>query len=142
MAQTKRKRRTKHRGNQAGGIESRGRTSAPRSRAEAKSRMMNSKQSTRVERANRPPSWRNATIRAGIAAVFFVVLLTLLKQPIAGSAAIGVLMFGLYIPMGYYTDVFLYNRRERKDAKERDAYVAKRAAEQAEKAARKKAPQK
>jgi hypothetical protein len=130
MAQTKRKRQTKHRGNQAGQVESRGRTSRPRTRAEARSQAMNRKQAGKVDRANRPPSWRSATIRAGVAAVVFLALLVVMKQPVASALAVGVLMFGLYIPMGYYTDVFLYNRRLRKDAEARAAEAAEKAAKQ------------
>lgn len=129
MAQTKRKRQTKHRGNQAGQIESKGRTSRPRTRAEARNQAMNRKQTGKVERANRPPSWRNASIRAGVAALVFMALLIVMKQPIASALAVGVLMFGLYIPMGYYTDVFLYNRRVKKDAEEREKFLAEKAAQ-------------
>jgi amino acid transporter len=82
---------------------------------------MNRKQSSKVDRANRPPSWRSAAIRAGVAAVVFIALLIVMKQPVASALAVGVLMFGLYIPMGYYTDVFLYNRRLRKDAEAKAA---------------------
>jgi Flp pilus assembly protein TadB len=128
MAQTKRKRQTKHRGNQAGQIESKGRTSRPRTRAEARSQAMNRKSKTKVERANRPPSWRNAAIRAGVAALVFMALLIVMRQPIASALAVGVLMFGLYIPMGYYTDVFLYNRRVRKDQEEFEKFVAEKEA--------------
>lgn len=132
MAQTKRKRQTKHRGNQAGQIESKGRTSRPRTRAEARNQAANRKNKGKVERANRPPSWRNASIRAGVAAVVFVALLIILDQPIGSALSVGALMFGLYIPMGYYTDVFLYNRRVRKDAEEFDKFVAEKEAKKAD----------
>ncbi|MGH2907350.1 MAG: hypothetical protein ACRDKI_11365 [Solirubrobacterales bacterium] len=116
MAQTKRKRRTKHRGNQAGQIESRGRTSRPSSRADARARAMQNRQSGRVQRASQPPNWRSASIRGGIAAGVLALILVLAKQPVGSVVFVSVLMLGIYIPLGYYTDQFLYRRRLRKDA--------------------------
>ena len=60
MAQTKRKRRTKHRGNAAGIVESRGRTgrkptAATSARAEARRRR------ERREPLDQPPTWRGAS---------------------------------------------------------------------------------
>jgi Flp pilus assembly protein TadB len=130
VAQTKKKRQTKHRGTQAGTIESRGRTSRPKSRAQARQQAMQRSSTRKVERANRPPDWRGATIRAAIAAgVFFALLVLLLKQPLASSVFVSLVMFGLYVPMGYYTDRFLYNRRQQREAQE----AAARAAAKAEK---------
>lgn len=121
MAQTKKKRQTKHRGTQAGTIESRGRTSRPTSRAQARQQAAQRSRGKKVDRASREPSWRGATIRASVAAGVFFVLLLVMKQPIAGAVFIAVLMFGLYVPMGYYTDRFLYDRRQRKEAQARAA---------------------
>lgn len=121
MAQTKKKRRTKHRGTQAGTIESRGRTSRPTSRAQARQQAQQRSQRTKVDRASREPTWRGAFIRAGIAAgVFFVVLLFMQQAPV-GAIFVAILMFGLYVPMGYYTDRFLYERRMKKAAEAADA---------------------
>jgi hypothetical protein len=36
-------------------------------------------------------------------------------------------MFGLYVPMGYYTDRFLYDRRQRKEAEARAAAAESKA---------------
>jgi Flp pilus assembly protein TadB len=116
MAQTKKKRRTKHRGTQAGNIETRGRTGRPTSRAQARQQAAARSQRSKVERANREPSWRGALIRAGIAAGVFFVILIVMQQPPIGSIFIAIVMFGLYVPMGYYTDRWLYDRRRRKDA--------------------------
>jgi hypothetical protein len=134
MAQTKKKRQTKHRGNQAGGIEKSGRTSRPTSRADARARTMQNRNQGRTQRAMAPPSWRSASIRGGIAAGVLVVLLLVFKQPIASVVFVGIVMLGIYIPLGYYTDVFLYNRRQRKDA---EAAAAKAAEKQEKKAAKK-----
>jgi hypothetical protein len=124
MAQTKRKRRSKHRGNAAGTIETRGRTGRKLTSAEKKgdaSGKAKSNQSSaerRAERLNRPPTWRSAINRAALAAVILVVLsLVAFKQKPA--AAIGFALFALvvYIPMGYYLDRFLYRRRMRAQGK-------------------------
>jgi Flp pilus assembly protein TadB len=136
MAQTKKKRRTKHRGTQAGTIETRGRTSRPTSRAQARQQAMQRSQNRKVERASAEPTWRGATIRAGVAAAIFFALLLVMKQPIGGAVAISIVMFGAYVPMGYYTDVFLHNRRRRREAEA----AARRAAEKAEEKAAKKTP--
>jgi hypothetical protein len=107
MAQTKRKRRTKHRGNAAGMVEARGRTGrrpeAPKDRRAA-----------RADRFNRPPTWRSAMTRAGIAAVLFIVVVTIVSGNLGSALAIGALLFVLYVPLGYYTDDFIYKRRLKK----------------------------
>lgn len=118
MAQSKRKRQTKHRGTQAGSVESRGRTSRPRSRAEARQQALQRKQGNRVTRANLAPTWRGATIRAGFAAVVFLIVLIVMSQPIASSIVIAIAMFGIYIPLGFYMDKWLYDRRQRREAQE------------------------
>ena len=125
MAQTKKKRRTKHRGNQAGSIENRGRTSRPTSRAQARQQAMQRTRGKKVDKASREPTWRNAVTRAVIAAGVFFVLLLVMKQPPLGAIFIALIMFGLYIPMGYYTDRWMYERRMRKDA---EAAASERAA--------------
>jgi Flp pilus assembly protein TadB len=121
VAQTKKKRQTKHRGTQAGNIESRGRTSRPTSRAQARQQAAQRSRGKKVDRASREPSWRGATIRAGIAAGVFFAILIVMQQPAPGAVFIAILMFGLYVPMGYYTDRFLYGRRQRKEAQARAA---------------------
>jgi len=112
MAKTKRKRQTKHRGTQAGTIESRGRTSRPTTRAQARQQITQDRQRKRVDRASQPPSWRSSSIRAGFAAVFlFVLMLLLFKQPVASVVMLCIVALALYIPLGFYFDSFLYNRR-------------------------------
>lgn len=116
MAQTKRKRRTKHRGNAAGTVERRGRTSRPDPAAE-KRRRKEEARSRRSDRLDTPPTWSSAFKRAGItAALFFLVVLLLFKDGIATAIALGVIMLAIYTPMSYYTDRFVYNRRQRQRA--------------------------
>lgn len=116
MAQTKKKRQTKHRGNAAGQVEARGRTGR---RLEAGERGGNARldaRARRIQRLDTPPTWRGAINRAGIATIFFVLLLVLFfrDQPIASKLFIGCFMFVVYVPMGYYTDLFIYRRRQAK----------------------------
>ncbi|QEC49405.1 hypothetical protein FSW04_18735 [Baekduia soli] len=112
MAQTKRKRRTKHRGNAAGMVESRGRTG----RAPTASERAKTNKALRSDRLDRPPSWRSAANRAGIASVLFIVVVAVLQKNIVMALAIGLLMFAMYVPLGYYTDAYIYKRRQAKKA--------------------------
>ena len=111
MAQTKNKRKRKHRGTPAGTIERAGRTGSSRTKTDAKQIAKD----RRAERLNREPSWRGSVNRAAIAAaVFGVLLLFLFKNDPARSAYLAVLMFFLYIPLGYVTDRAIYNFRRRR----------------------------
>lgn len=112
MAQSKRKRKTKHRGTPAGNVVARGRTSRPTSRSQARQQSAQARQRARVERATQPPSWARAVRQAGVGAVIFFVALVLFKQPIPVSLMATALMFFLYIPMGYYIDSFLWKRMQ------------------------------
>ena len=113
MAQTKRKRRRKHRGTPAGTIERPGRTGSSRTRQDAKE----ISRQRRAERLDRPPTWRGATIRAAIAAAFFGVLMVLLfgYEP-ARAVALSAFIFLIYIPLGYGTDLALRRFRQRRKA--------------------------
>ena len=115
MAQTKRKRRTKHRGNAAGVIESRGRTGRKPTAEDRKTQARQSAQQRREERMSRPPTWRGASQRAVLATIIFVVMLLLVfREPIGRVIALSGFILLLYIPMGYYTDLFIYRRRQAK----------------------------
>jgi hypothetical protein len=129
MAQTKKKRQTKHRGNAAGKIEARGRTGRKPTPDESKARARMDAAAKRQMRLDQPPTWRGALNRALVATLFFFVLLVLLfrEQPFAGKVFIAGFMLLVYIPMGYYTDLFIYRRRQAKKrqaaapARKRDA---------------------
>jgi hypothetical protein len=115
MAQTKRKRRTKHRGNAAGMIEVRGRTGRKPTSDERKSPAKLTAQQRREERLNKPPTWAGATQRAAIATVIFVIaLLVVFREPATRVIALSGFILLLYIPMGYFTDLFMYRRRQAK----------------------------
>jgi hypothetical protein len=114
VAQTRKKRRRKHRGTQAGTIERSGRTGRPRTREEAK-RVARER---RAERLDRPPTLKGAAQRAAIAAaVFGVLIVALFGRNPAQGAFIGLFMFLIYIPLGYATDKAIFNFRQRRKAR-------------------------
>jgi hypothetical protein len=127
MAQTKKKRQTKHRGNAAGQVEARGRTGRKLSEDErgARGGRLDAR-ARRLQRLDAPPTWRGALQRAGIATAFFLLLLIVFfrDQPLVGKLFIAVFMLLVYVPMGYYTDLFIYRRRQAKRLQARAA-VAK-----------------
>jgi len=111
MAQTKRKRRRKHRGTPAGTVQRQTRTGQPRNRQDAKAIARQRRQ----ERMDREPTWRGAINRAAIAAVLFGVLIVVLfKRPVEQAVAYTIFVFAIYIPLGYGTDRLLYNFRQRR----------------------------
>jgi Flp pilus assembly protein TadB len=111
MAQTKRKRRRKHRGTAAGTVERAGRTGRPRTREEAKQ----ISRDRRAERLDKPPTWRGSFTRAAIAAAVFAVLIVVaFGRPVASGALLGVLMLVIYVPLGYATDSAIYRFRQRR----------------------------
>lgn len=114
MAQTKKKRRSKHRGNAAGIVETRGRTGRPLAAGERKLSEKELAAKRRRDRMSRPPSWKGATTRAALAAlVFGGLLLFVLGTQVAQALSLTAFVFLFYIPLGYYTDAFIYKRRMR-----------------------------
>ena len=119
MAQTKRKRQTKHRGNAAGVVESRGRTGRKPTAEEKRGETKRAKAKP-IDRRDRPPSWRAAFLRAMIAAVVLLMLGLVLLHGKSSDTVIRIFPFALllYTPVSYYSDVWLYRRRQRKLAKQ------------------------
>jgi Flp pilus assembly protein TadB len=114
MAQTKRKRRTKHRGTAAGTISARGRTGRPPTPDERKKA---ARETAREARLNTPPTWNSAMKRALLAAGFmFVFLLLTSKGNIVAALVFAIFAFALYVPSGYYLESYLWRRRQRKKA--------------------------
>jgi len=114
MAQTRRKRRTKHRGTPAGTIEARGRTGRPPTAEERKKQQ---RMSAREKRLNTPPTWRSSLNRALIAAVIvfvFLLLSTKGSNRVPTALAFTVIALLIYIPAGYYLELALYRRRQRR----------------------------
>jgi Flp pilus assembly protein TadB len=125
MAQTKKKRRRKHRGTQGGRIDRRPSRGRARSRAEAQARAR-SRTKKAGPRTPDPPSWSSALKKGGIAAALFVAVITLLGQTLLASALVGVLMLGFYVPMSFLLDRFMYQRHLRKEAQKRAEREAQR----------------
>jgi hypothetical protein len=120
MAQTRRRRRRKHRGTQSGRIDRRPARGRPRSRAEARSRASQKKR--KPERGVTPPTWGSALRKSLIAgALFFILLSLVFARPPLASAALAVFMLGFYVPMSFFVDRFFYDRRRRQEEKERIA---------------------
>jgi hypothetical protein len=119
MAQTKRKRRSKHRGNAAGSIETRGRTGRKPTAEEAKK---GARQSARDRRVAKPPSWNGAATKAlAMAALLFLLTQFHLlgkNTTLAQGLLLSLFALVLYTPLAYMTDRWVYNRmlrqRERK----------------------------
>lgn len=119
MPQTRRKRRSKHRGNAVGRIERKGRTSKPAATSNKKAAgTSKSGNKSSNQRALKPPTWQSSMIRAAVACVIFFVVITLfLKKPLAGALPLTGIMFALYIPLTFYTDQWTYKRRIAQKAK-------------------------
>ena len=119
MAQTRRKRRRKHRGTQTGRIDNRGRRGRPRSRDEARAQAKRRSSATR----ERPPSWRSAFLRGLFgAAIFLILMVAAFGRTFGEGLVLSVVMLVMYVPLGYYVDRFFYNRRR---ARERQAKASR-----------------
>ena len=115
MAQTKRKRRTKHRGTAAGTISARGRTGRPPTAEEKKRQQKLTREQAREVRLASPPTWKGSGNRALLAAGFmFLFLLVTSKGNILAAVLFAVFAFALYVPSGYYLERYLWQRRMRK----------------------------
>lgn len=113
MAQTKRKRRSKHRGNAAGGIEARGRTGRKPTADESKQSI---RQEARQRRLTKPPTWNSAALKALAMAILLFVLTQI--GILGGDTTIqqGVLLAAMamliYTPLAYMTDRWVYNKNQ------------------------------
>ena len=107
MAQTKRKRRTKHRGNAAGAIEARGRTGRKPTPAETKA-------AARTARQRKPPTWNSAAAKAlAMSALLFILVKTGVlgnESSWSQAAFLSITALLIYTPLAYVTDKFVYNR--------------------------------
>lgn len=127
MARSTRNRRsTKHRGNAAGMIETRGRTgrkprpsekggSGSSSGSRGGSRSSGSRRSTRYDR---PPTWKGSAVRGAIAAVLVYAVIALLNKhsnPLEELLFIPIVL-AIYVPLIHYTDSYMYRRQQRKKA--------------------------
>ena len=111
MAQTKRKRRSKHRGNAAGSIEARGRTGRKPTAEESKQSL---KAEARARRLTKPPTWNSAALKALAMAVLLFVLTQI--GILGGDTSVqqGIILAAMamliYTPLAYMTDRWVYNK--------------------------------
>jgi hypothetical protein len=112
MAQTKRKRRTKHRGNAAGSIQQRGNTGR-KTAASAQA-----KPAGRGGRALKPPTWQSALVKAALMSVLLFVLTRVglfgKDVPLSQSAILAIFALVLYTPLAFLTDRWAYGRQQRR----------------------------
>jgi len=124
MARSTRNRRsTKHRGNAAGMIETRGRTGRKPTASEkrsssARGRAGGSRTSGRRNRYDKPPTWKGSATRGAIAAVLVYGVIALLnhKQSPLSELLLVPIVLAVYIPLIHYTDNYMYRRQQRKKA--------------------------
>ena len=110
MAQTKRK--TKHRGNAAGVVESRGRTGRKPTGPVKKKY---------ADKRDKPPSWLQAFYKAAIAAVLVLLVSMFLFKKANQAIKLFPIVLLIYVPLSYYIDRMMYQRYQRIKAKERQA---------------------
>src|SRR2546423_8128935 len=114
MAQTRKKRRRKHRGTQAGTIETPGRTGRPVSA----DRRPASKQGTtarerRQARFDQEPTWRGSVNRAAFAAAILAIFISVVQKNVPAGIVLGLIAMVVYVPISYYTDRALWRRPQR-----------------------------
>ena len=113
MAQTRKKRRRKHRGTQAGTIETPGRTGRPVSadrRPAAKPRTASERRQARFDQE---PTWRGSVNRAAFAAAILAIFISVVQKNVPAGIVLGLIAMVVYVPMSYYTDRALWRRRQR-----------------------------
>ncbi len=124
MAQTKKKRRKKHKGTQGGRIDTGKRRAKPRNRAEAKAQARSRRGGAGTSggaKVDNPPSWKGSAQRGAIAAgIFLLILILLFKRPPAAALALSALMLLFYIPAGYWIDTAMWRKRERTRMRSRE----------------------
>ena len=119
MAQTRRKRRSKHRGTAVGNIESRGRTGRKPTPRDGKVAARPAK-GARPQRGDRKPSWKSSYIRAFFAALFLFALTRLGlggEMPLEQSIFFATVAMFVYVPLGYYMDTFIHSRHQKRRAR-------------------------
>jgi Flp pilus assembly protein TadB len=112
MAHTRKRRQTKHRGNAAGIVEARGRTGR---RPAGSTSATKGRARVREDRWAKPPTWRSALNRSAVATLIFALLVILVfRYPVSQTVALAAVMLAFYVPLGYYTDLWIYRRRQRR----------------------------
>jgi hypothetical protein len=110
MGETKKRRQTKHRGNAAGMVESRG---------SSQSRTAGASGSSDGRRGPKPPqpaSWNRAMTKALIPIAILIPLLIVTNKGKDIGQVLGLcaLAYVMYVPLSYFTDRWMYNRYVKK----------------------------
>jgi hypothetical protein len=118
MAQTRRKRQTKHRGNAAGVVESRGRTGRKPTPGEktGDARTLAREKEKLLDKRDQPPTWRGAFVKAMFAAIVLLLVVILLLHQSNQAIGLFPVVLVAYTVISYYTDKWVYDRRQRKKA--------------------------
>lgn len=119
MAQTKRKRRSKHRGNAAGRVEARGRTGRKPDGTEIKpSGRFGGGAAAAADRRNLAPTWKSAAAKSAFASAVLFVFIALdvfnTNTTITAALFMCTLAWVLYTPLTYFLDKTMYQRRQRR----------------------------
>jgi hypothetical protein len=119
MAQTRRKRQTKHRGNAAGVIESRGRTGRKPTVAEKSGdpRDREREREKLLDKRDRPPTWRGAFTKAMFASIVLLLVVILLLHQSNQAIGLFPVVLVMYTVVSYYSDKWMFDRRQRKNTK-------------------------
>lgn len=104
MGATKKRRRTKHRGNAAGMIESRGRTGTRGSGAGDAAKG--------GPRVPTPPSWNKSATKALLPVAILLPFLIFTQKDVSIFTLIVLCLiaYAAYVPLAFYTDRWVYNR--------------------------------
>jgi hypothetical protein len=104
VAQTRKKRRRKHRGTQTGRLDTRGPKGRPRTRDEARSRARKKRQPAKgrqLDRRDLAPTWSGAFKRGLFgAAIFFLLFWLAFQRPVGSAVALWVVMLALGVAVG------------------------------------------
>lgn len=121
----------KHRGTQTGSI-SRSQRSRPRNRQEAMSQARSRKgtkgsgKGAPTDRRDVPPSWNGAIKRGLLFALLLLPISLLFGQEIGPAIILTIIAAMVYIPLGYVTEKFFYDRRRAKLQREHAAKQAEK----------------
>jgi hypothetical protein len=95
--------------------------------ARSRGRSRGSGKEQQVDRRDVPPTWRGSAIRGLLFAALLLPVSLLFGQPLAGAIVLTVIAAIFYVPLGFYTESFFYNRRQARLRKEREANRAEKA---------------
>ncbi len=79
-----------------------------------------------VDRRDVPPSWRSAFTRGILFAALLFPVSLVFGQKASSALILTLIAVVFYVPLGFYTEQFFYNRRRAKQQRERAAKQAER----------------